>query len=157
MVFHTPFSLPHTHMQKESLDVPSCVPVPIRVITKPKTVQLVQKGDMVNLTVVAVSDRLFTLSYKWIFNSKVYELDRTPPHVFYDVSSKLAYINTTGLTDEEMQSIKGVYRREVFHRIQKLIVNVEVRIRTAPGNGKNGTAGGDDGQGDDDEDGKQRN
>ena len=150
MVFHTPFSLPHTHMQKESLDVPSCVPVPIRVITKPKTVQLVQKGDTVNLTVVAVSDRLFTLSYKWIFNSKVYELDRTPPHVFYDVSSKLAYINTTGLTDEEMQSIKGVYRREVFHRIQKLVVNVEVRLMNDKGGrgGKNG---------DGDEDGKQRN
>ena len=110
-----------------------CVPVPIRITTMPKKVQAVRKGEKVDLTVVAVSDRLFPVSYRWIFKKKVYELDQAPPHVFYDVTTRLAYINTTDLTAKEMISIRGVYRREVFHRIQKVVVNVEVKVRAADG------------------------
>ena len=110
-----------------------CVPVPIRITTRPKKVQAVRKGEKVDLTVVAVSDRLFPVSYRWIFKKKVYELDQAPPHVFYDVTTRLAYINTTDLTAKEMISIRGVYRREVFHRIQKVVVNVEVKVRAADG------------------------
>ena len=105
-----------------------CVPVPIQITTRPKSVQAVDRGDTVNLTVAAVSDRLFPVSYRWIFKKKIYEGDQAPPHVLYNVSSGLAYINTTNFTDEEMVSLRGVYRREVFHRVQKVVVNVEVRV-----------------------------
>ena len=107
--------------------------MPIRITTRPKSVQAVGRGDTVNLTVVAVSDRLFPVSYRWILRSKLYEGDQAPPHVFYDVITRMAYINTTDLTAKEMISIRGVYRREVFHRIQKVVVNVDVRVRTADG------------------------
>ena len=115
-----------------------CVPVPIRITTMPKKVQAVRKGEKVDLTVVAVSDRLFPVSYRWIFKEKIYEGGQAPPHVFYNVSTGLAYINTTKLTDEEMLSIEGVYRCEVFHQLQKLVVNVDVRIKKNDG----GTEGG---------------
>ena len=90
--------------------------------------QAVGRGDTVNLTVAAVSDRLFPVSYRWIFKEKTYEGDQAPPHVLYNISSGFAYINTTNFTDEEMVSLRGVYRREVFHRVQKVVVNVEVRV-----------------------------
>ena len=118
-----------------------CVPVPIRITTEPQIVQTVDRGDTVNLTVVAVSDRLFPVSYRWILRSRLYEGDQAPPHVFYNVSTGLAYINTSILTDEEMLSIKGVYRREVFHQLQKVVVNVDVRIKTAQENGGSGKGG----------------
>ena len=116
--------------------------MPIRITTRPKSVQAVGRGDTVNLTVAAVSDRLFPVSYRWIFK-KLYKGDQAPPHVFYNVSSGLAYINTTKLTDEEMLSIEGVYRREVFHQLQKLVVNVDVRIKKNDGGteGSGGTKG----------------
>lgn len=106
--------------------------MPIRILTQPQAVQSVERGDVVDLTVVATSDRLYPLSYKWIFKNKTYELDQAPPHVFYDVNSKVAYINTSGLSDQEMRSITGLYRREVFHQFQMEVVNVEVKLKGDP-------------------------
>ena len=124
----SPLTLAVGEEETKSLVVLPCVPVPIRITTRPKKVQAVRKGEKVDLTVVAVSDRLFPVSYRWILRSKLYEGDQAPPHVLYNVSSGLAYINTTNFTDEEMVSLRGVYRREVFHRVQKVVVNVEVRV-----------------------------
>ena len=134
----SPLTLAVGEEETKSLVVLPCVPVPIRITTRPKSVQTVRKGDTVNLTVAAVSDRLFPVSYRWIFKKKIYEGGQAPPHVLYNVSSGLAYINTTKLTDKEMLSIEGVYRGEVFHQLQKLVVNVDVRIKKNEG----GTEGG---------------
>ena len=109
-----------------------CIPVPIQIVTQPKAVQVVERGDVVDLTLVATSDRLYPLSYRWIFHNHTYELDQAPPHVFYDFTSKMAYINTTHLTDEQMRSIRGVYRREVYHQFQMEVVDVEVRLKGDP-------------------------
>ena len=109
-----------------------CVPVPIQIIVRPKPQQIVEQGDIIDLTVVATSDPLYQLSYKWIFKDTTYEVDQTPPLVSYDVTTKLTFINTTGFTDGEMQRIKGVYRREIYHQFQTEVVDIEVKVKGEP-------------------------
>ena len=108
------------------------VSVPIEIIEEPPKEQLIKKGDIVELTVAATSDRLYPVSYKWIFKNKTYEGPNAPPHVQYDALTLKAYINTTDLTDEEMREIKGLYRREVFHQIQTRVVDVMVTLENEP-------------------------
>ena len=53
-------------------------PVPIEIIAQPKLEQIVDQGDIVNLTVIATSDALCPPSYKWIFRNKTYLVRRKP-------------------------------------------------------------------------------
>ena len=108
------------------------VPVPIEIVARPAEDQSVRQGDIVNLTVVATSDNLYPVTYKWYFKNKTYEANQAPPHVIYDFETKLAYINTTDLTDEEMREIRGVYRRQVYHKFQSMDVYVEVTLKDEP-------------------------
>ena len=68
-----------------------------------------------NLTVVATSDDLYPLSYMWIFKNKTYEANEAPPFVIYNNTTRLAYINTADLTDEQMREIIGVYHLSLIH------------------------------------------
>lgn len=106
--------------------------MPLTIVTQPAAKQSVRRGDIVNLTVVATSDDLYPLSYMWIFKNKTYSANEAPPFVIYDSTTKLAYINTTDLTDEEMQEIKGVYRRELYHKYERKFVEVEVTLKDEP-------------------------
>ena len=106
--------------------------MPIEIVTQPAEEQSVRQGDIVNLTVVATSDNLYPVTYKWYFKNETYEANQAPPHVIYDFETKLAYINTTDLTDEEMREIRGVYRRQVYHKFQSKDVYVEVTLKDEP-------------------------
>ena len=108
------------------------VPVPIEILTRPAEAQSVEKGDVVNLTVVATSDSLYPLTYKWTYKNKTYEVDQAPPLVLYDTVTRLAYINTTDLSDQQMRDIKGVYRREIYHEFESMFVDVEVSLKDEP-------------------------
>ncbi|KAK7091134.1 neuroglian-like [Littorina saxatilis] len=106
--------------------------LPIEFVAKPVPEQTIERGDIVNLTVVATADKLYPISYKWHFNNKTYEGVSAPPHVIYDVITNLAYINTSDLTDEQMRDIRGVYRRQVYHEFETVFVNVEVKLKDEP-------------------------
>nr|KAG5690508.1 hypothetical protein BaRGS_008935 [Batillaria attramentaria] len=94
--------------------------------------QVVSKGDIVNLTVVATSDVLTPIKYRWIFKNVTYESNEAPPHVTYDPVTQLAFINTSVLTDEEYAEIDGVYRREIYHQYQSVFVDIQVSREEAP-------------------------
>lgn len=102
--------------------------MPITVLVQPSLEQNIQKGDMVNLTVVAATDPLLSLTYQWLFQGRVYEMEDAPPYVSYDFVNKLAFINTSALTDEEYSSIRGTYRRKIFHEHETVFIDVIVNL-----------------------------
>ncbi|XP_070208211.1 neuroglian-like [Littorina saxatilis] len=106
--------------------------LPIVITTKPPAVQTIEKGDIVNLTVVATADKLYPVAYKWQFNDITYERVSAPPHVIYDVNANLAYINTSDLTDQQMRDIRGVYRCEIYDEFETVLVDVKVRLKGDP-------------------------
>ncbi|XP_025090633.1 neurofascin-like [Pomacea canaliculata] len=113
-----------------------CVNVikPIEIKVRPLAQQSVNKGDEVDLTVVASTDPLFApeMTYSWIFKNVTYTDDRVPPHVSYDSVNNRAYINTSGLTDEEFKSIGGLYRRVISHPVETVYVDVSVEAEHVP-------------------------
>ncbi|KAK7474902.1 hypothetical protein BaRGS_00033857 [Batillaria attramentaria] len=107
--------------------------LPITVTVQPDDlVQVVSKGDIVNLTVVATSDVLTPTKYRWVFKNVTYESNEAPPYVTYDPVTQLAFINTSMLTEEEFAEIDGVYGREIYHQYQSVFVDVEVSREEAP-------------------------
>ncbi|PVD32181.1 hypothetical protein C0Q70_07610 [Pomacea canaliculata] len=106
----------------------------VNVIMRPLAQQSVNKGDEVDLTVVASTDPLFApeMTYSWIFKNVTYTDDRVPPHVSYDSVNNRAYINTSGLTDEEFKSIGGLYRRVISHPVETVYVDVSVEAEHVP-------------------------
>ncbi|KAK7474892.1 hypothetical protein BaRGS_00033847 [Batillaria attramentaria] len=117
--------------------------LPITVTVQPDDLdQVVSKGDIVNLTVVATSDVLTPIKYRWIFKNVTYESNEAPPYVTYDPVTQLAFINTSVLTDEEYAEIDGVYRREIYHQYQSVFVNIQVSREEAPPVGKKETDAG---------------
>ncbi|KAK7091115.1 contactin-4-like isoform X2 [Littorina saxatilis] len=107
--------------------------LPIRIAAKPPAKQTIEKGDIVNLTVVATADKLYPVAYKWHFNDITYEGVSAPPHVIYDINTKQAYINTSDLTDQQMRDIRGVYRREVYCELETVFVDVDVKLKVQEG------------------------
>ncbi|XP_076437955.1 neurofascin-like [Babylonia areolata] len=107
--------------------------LPIEILTQPSPRQVVSKGDLVNLTVVATTDPLLTLNYEWLFKGQNYSQKQSPPFVTYNMESKLAYINTSTLKDDQMANISGVYRRRIFHAFQEVFVDVEVVLASEVG------------------------
>ncbi|PVD32184.1 hypothetical protein C0Q70_07613 [Pomacea canaliculata] len=115
---------------------------PIEIKVRPAAQQSVMKGDKVDLTVVATTDPLYApdMTYSWIFNNVNYTGDKAPPYVTYDIVNKLAYINTSELTDEEFKSIGGLYRRAISHPVQTVYVDVTVETKLAAAVGEVATA-----------------
>ncbi|XP_025090634.1 hemicentin-1-like isoform X1 [Pomacea canaliculata] len=113
-----------------------CVNVitPIELKVKPSAEQSVNKGDVVDLTVEASTDPLYApnMTYSWIFKNVTYTGDKAPPYVTYDLVNKRAYINTSGLTDEEFKSIGGIYRRVISHPVETVYVDVSVETEHVP-------------------------
>lgn len=66
-----------------------------------------------------------------------YTGDQAPPFVTYDHNTKLAFIETRDLTDEEMKQISGLYMREIINGPQKKMVTVEVVLKDSPVIGEN--------------------
>ena len=106
--------------------------MPIDIIVEPPAEQEIEKGDIVNLTVLATSDALYPVSYEWIFKNKTYEGPHAPPNVTYDPVTKMAYINTTNLSEKDLLNIEGLYRRFVFNQIQSRTVDVVVTLKKKP-------------------------
>ena len=106
--------------------------MPLTIVTQPAAKQSVRRGDIVNLTVVATSDVLYPLSYMWIFKNKTYEANEAPPFVIYNNTTRLAYINTADLTDEQMREIIGVYHRQIYSKYERKFVEVEVTLKDEP-------------------------
>ncbi|PVD32185.1 hypothetical protein C0Q70_07614 [Pomacea canaliculata] len=113
-----------------------CVNVikPIEIKVRPAAEQSVNKGEEVDLTVVASTDPLYApeMTYSWIFKNVTYTGDKVPPHVSYDSVNNRAYINTSGLTDEEFKSIGGLYRRVISHPVETVYVDVSVETEHVP-------------------------
>ncbi|GFO37484.1 neural cell adhesion molecule l1 [Plakobranchus ocellatus] len=104
--------------------------LPITVTNDPKLRQEIKKGDIVNLTVTATTDPSETLAYKWEFNNDTYPVK--PPHVTYNPKTYDAYINTSLLTQEEYETIGGVYYRILSHANDQKIVAMEVILKDKP-------------------------
>lgn len=100
----------------------------ISIIQQPSLDQVITKGDIVNLTVLATTDPLMTLSYKWVFNNVTYGLGESPPNVDFDSSTMAAKINTSNLTDAQYAQIGGVYRRVIFHLYETKYVDITVTL-----------------------------
>ncbi|GFO37479.1 neural cell adhesion molecule l1 [Plakobranchus ocellatus] len=101
--------------------------LPITVTNDPKLHQEIKKGDIVNLTVTATTDPSETLAYKWEFNNETYPVK--PPHVTYNPKTYDAYINTSLLTQEEYETIGGVYYRILSHANDQKVVAMEVILK----------------------------
>lgn len=107
--------------------------LPITVTVQPDNLdQEISRGDIVNLTVVAISDPLTPIKYRWIYKNVTFELNNAPPHVIYDDVTKLAYINTSLLTDQEYASLDGLYRREIYHQYEHKFIDVMVSRKESP-------------------------
>lgn len=106
--------------------------LPIKIETQPNPVQEVTQGDIVNLTAVAKGDPLYHLYYEWFFDNATFTGDEAPPYVQYDPITKVAFINTTGLSNTEMSEIAGVYLREIYNEEQKVFVETEVIFKDEP-------------------------
>jgi len=105
--------------------------LPIKIETKPAARQEIDHGDKIDLTVTASGDSSTPLKYKWEFKNETYQTD-APPFVVYDPDTKLAYINTSSLTEAQYDTIGGVYRRTTFHEYQTEVVEVEVVLKDKP-------------------------
>ncbi|RUS87763.1 hypothetical protein EGW08_004509, partial [Elysia chlorotica] len=104
--------------------------LPITITNDPLLEQKIKKGDMVNLTVTASTDPSTTLSYSWMFKNTSYP-DK-PPFVKYFPDTKIAYINTSLLTQDEYETIGGVYTRILGNSIQNKMVEMEVILTDGP-------------------------
>ncbi|KAL8575029.1 hypothetical protein ACOMHN_063561 [Nucella lapillus] len=103
-----------------------------KLLTQPQRMQVVNEGDIVNLTVVAKGDPLYQLSYEWFYRNASFKEPLAPPYVDYDPVTKLAIINTTGFTSEEMTDIEGVYSRAISNTLHTMHVDVEVKYAGKP-------------------------
>ncbi|GFS14659.1 neural cell adhesion molecule L1 [Elysia marginata] len=102
----------------------------IKVTNDPSLRQEIKKGDIVNLTVIATTDPSEQLTYSWEFNNQTYDL--RPPHVTYNKDTKEAFINTSLLTQQEYETIGGVYTRIIKHVHETLPVEMEVVLKDGP-------------------------
>ena len=100
----------------------------IEITRRPAAEQTVEAGDIVDLTVLATSDPQFPVNYRWEFKNRTYEDTAAPPNVTYDIDTGLAYINTSGMNNAQMQRIAGLYRRVLYHAYQQKVVDVEVSV-----------------------------
>ncbi|KAK3793538.1 hypothetical protein RRG08_023856 [Elysia crispata] len=102
----------------------------ITLTNEPLMQQKIKKGDIVNLTVTATTDPSETLAYAWEFKNESYP--EKPPFVLYNSQTKVAIINTSLLTQEEYDTIGGVYTRILSHGSDNKRVNMEVILTDGP-------------------------
>ncbi|BFZ21235.1 hypothetical protein BsWGS_24274 [Bradybaena similaris] len=106
--------------------------LPIRIEKQPPAEQEIDHGDTIDLTVLATTDPSMTLSYRWEYDNLTYTGSDLPPHMFYDATSFLAYINTSLLTEEEFNTVGGTYRRIIYHSFDIATVETVVTLKHKP-------------------------
>ncbi|BFZ11204.1 hypothetical protein BsWGS_14243 [Bradybaena similaris] len=103
--------------------------MPITIVKEPPSVQGINYGDNVDLTVTATTDPAMVLNYRWVFDNKSYTGSEHPPYMYYNPNNNLAYINTSSLTQEQYGEIGGVYQRVIYHQFDSKTVEVEVILK----------------------------
>uniref|UniRef100_A0A2C9KVQ7 Ig-like domain-containing protein n=1 Tax=Biomphalaria glabrata TaxID=6526 RepID=A0A2C9KVQ7_BIOGL len=95
--------------------------------------QYIAYGNSIDLTVLAKSDISQQLNYKWThFRNKSDLVGEEPTFTFYDPMKKVAYINTTGMTEADYQSVGGEYVVNISHLYDYRIERIHVTLQDKP-------------------------
>ncbi|XP_055871553.1 neural cell adhesion molecule L1-like isoform X2 [Biomphalaria glabrata] len=113
----------------------ACVNVilPIDLTQQINVNQEIDMGDSIDLTVLAKTDISQQLIYKWThFRNKSDLVGEEPKFTFHDSVTKVAYINTTGMTEAEYESLRGDYVVNISHLYDYRIERIHVTLKDKP-------------------------
>ncbi|XP_059166600.1 neural cell adhesion molecule L1-like [Physella acuta] len=104
--------------------------LPIIILYQPPSTQNIDFGDVIDLTVMAITDPSQNIIYRWKHNNV--ESLNPPPFVVYNTTTREAYINTSNLNTDQYESVRGTYIINVTHVFDYSVVEVNVVLRDTP-------------------------